>query len=112
MRTTTPSGACCKHLLAEGLDLPWPRRDALVSALRHWHLRYGDQRGALGGQHTSVYVRFPLVDRHNEYLLVWTTTPWTLPANVAAAVNPDLTYVKVEQDGEFYYLSADVVPQD
>ncbi|HEY1389533.1 MAG TPA: isoleucine--tRNA ligase [Ktedonobacterales bacterium] len=60
-------------------------------------------------QHTSVYVRFPLVDRPGEYLLVWTTTPWTLPANVACAVNPNLPYVKVEQDGEFYYLSADVV---
>ncbi len=59
--------------------------------------------------HTSVFVRFPLVDRPHEYLLVWTTTPWTLPANVAAAVNPHLEYVKVEQDGEFYYLSKDVV---
>ena len=62
-------------------------------------------------QHTSVYVRFPLRDRPGEYLLVWTTTPWTLPANVACAVNPDLEYAKVEQDGEFYYLSADVVPR-
>jgi isoleucyl-tRNA synthetase len=60
-------------------------------------------------QHTSVYVRFPLVDRPNEYLLIWTTTPWTLPANVAAAVNPELTYAKVEQDGDYYYLSQDVV---
>jgi isoleucyl-tRNA synthetase len=59
--------------------------------------------------HTSVYVRFPLVDRPGEYLLVWTTTPWTLPANVAAAVNPDLTYARVEQDGEYYYLSNDIV---
>jgi isoleucyl-tRNA synthetase len=62
-------------------------------------------------QHTSVYVRFPLVDRPGEYLLVWTTTPWTLPANVAAAVNPELTYAKVEQDGEYYYLSKDVLPR-
>jgi isoleucyl-tRNA synthetase len=62
-------------------------------------------------QHTSVYVRLPLVDRPGEYLLVWTTTPWTLPANVAAAVNPELSYAKVEQDGEFYYLSSDVVPK-
>jgi len=60
-------------------------------------------------QHTSVYARFPLVDRPREYLLIWTTTPWTLPANVAAAVNPELTYAKVEQDGDYYYLSAEVV---
>jgi isoleucyl-tRNA synthetase len=61
--------------------------------------------------HTSVYVRFPLEGRENEYLLVWTTTPWTLPANVAAAVNPNLTYVKVKQDGAYYYLSQDVLPR-
>ncbi|HEV7125872.1 MAG TPA: class I tRNA ligase family protein, partial [Ktedonobacterales bacterium] len=60
--------------------------------------------------HTTVYVRLPLVDRPGEYLLVWTTTPWTLPANVAAAVHPDLTYARVEQDGDTYYLSQDVVP--
>ncbi len=62
-------------------------------------------------QHTSVYVRLPLVDRPNEYLLVWTTTPWTLPANVAAAVNPALTYARIEQDGNIYYLSEEVVPK-
>jgi isoleucyl-tRNA synthetase len=56
-------------------------------------------------QHTSVYVCLPLVGRPGEYLLVWTTTPWTLPANVACAVNPELTYAKVEQDGEYYYLA-------
>ncbi len=61
--------------------------------------------------HTSVYARFPLADREREYLLIWTTTPWTLPANVAAAVNPDLTYVKVKQDDDFYYLSQDVLPK-
>ncbi len=55
--------------------------------------------------HLSLYVRFPLVDRPGEYLLVWTTTPWTLAANVAAAVHPDLPYVKVAQDGEYYYLA-------
>jgi isoleucyl-tRNA synthetase len=40
----------------------------------------------------SLYVRLPLLDRPGEYLVVWTTTPWTLPANVAAAVNPDEEY--------------------
>ena len=42
--------------------------------------------------HPSLYVRFPLKDRDGEALVVWTTTPWTLPANVAAAVNPDAEY--------------------
>src|SRR5436305_9299299 len=60
--------------------------------------------------HLSLYVRFPLLDRSGEYLIVWTTTPWTLAANVAAAVNPDLPYVKVEQDGEYYYIAEALLP--
>ncbi|UCC88561.1 MAG: isoleucine--tRNA ligase [Anaerolineales bacterium] len=45
--------------------------------------------------HPGVTLRFPLRGRQKESLLVWTTTPWTLTSNVAAAVGPDLTYVKV-----------------
>jgi isoleucyl-tRNA synthetase len=40
----------------------------------------------------SLFVRFPLTERHGEFLVAWTTTPWTLPANVAAAVKPDAEY--------------------
>jgi isoleucyl-tRNA synthetase len=40
----------------------------------------------------SLFVRFPLKDREGESLVIWTTTPWTLPANVAAAVKPDAEY--------------------
>ena len=40
----------------------------------------------------SLYVRLALLDRPGESLVVWTTTPWTLPANVAAAVKPDIEY--------------------
>jgi len=57
--------------------------------------------------HRSVFVRFPLKERDNEFLLVWTTTPWTLTSNVAAAVNPQLDYVKLKakRDGAVYYLA-------
>jgi isoleucyl-tRNA synthetase len=55
--------------------------------------------------HRSVFLRFPLVGRSHEHLLVWTTTPWTLTSNVAAAVHPDLTYVAVKQGDDVYYLS-------
>jgi isoleucyl-tRNA synthetase len=55
--------------------------------------------------HPSVTLRFPLKDRHGESLLIWTTTPWTLTSNVAAAVGPDLTYVRVKQGDEYFYLS-------
>ncbi|MDP9367568.1 MAG: isoleucine--tRNA ligase [Chloroflexota bacterium] len=57
--------------------------------------------------HLSVFVRFPLLGRENTYLLAWTTTPWTLAANVAAAVHPELTYVRAEQDGAAYYVAKD-----
>ncbi len=42
----------------------------------------------------SLYVRFPLLERPGEALVIWTTTPWTLPANVAAAVKPDAEYAR------------------
>jgi isoleucyl-tRNA synthetase len=47
----------------------------------------------------SLFVRLPLLDRPGESLVVWTTTPWTLPANVAAAVDPFADYVRVETAG-------------
>jgi isoleucyl-tRNA synthetase len=52
----------------------------------------------------SIYVKFKIVDR-DEYLLVWTTTPWTLPGNVALAVNPELNYVLVENNSKKYILA-------
>ena len=55
--------------------------------------------------HISVTLKFPIVERPGEFLLVWTTTPWTLTSNVAAAINPELTYVKVRQGDECYYLA-------
>jgi len=54
--------------------------------------------------HTSITVRFPLNDRPGESLLVWTTTPWTLTSNTAAAVHPDLTYLKVRSGDEILYI--------
>jgi isoleucyl-tRNA synthetase len=48
----------------------------------------------------SLFVRFPLLDRPGESLVIWTTTPWTLPANVAAAVKPDAEYGRRE-NGEW-----------
>ncbi|TML06898.1 MAG: hypothetical protein E6G39_20780, partial [Actinobacteria bacterium] len=48
----------------------------------------------------SLFVRFPLLDRQGESLVVWTTTPWTLPANVAAAVQPAAEY-GLREDGEW-----------
>ena len=54
----------------------------------------------------SAYVKFHLADE-DTYLLAWTTTPWTLPANRALAVNPDLKYGIYNIDGEKFILSVD-----
>ncbi len=61
--------------------------------------------------HESPYLKFPLIDEGHdgEHLLVWTTTPWTLAANVAAAVNPEYTYAKVEDRGSIIYFSKSLV---
>ena len=52
----------------------------------------------------SAIARFK-VKGEDAYILAWTTTPWTLPSNVALCVNPDETYVKVSNDGYTYYLA-------
>ncbi len=60
-------------------------------------------------EHPSLYVRFPLLDREGEAVVVWTTTPWTLPANVAAAVRPDALYGK-NANGD--WLAVDLFPEE
>ncbi|MFW6012260.1 MAG: isoleucine--tRNA ligase [bacterium] len=59
--------------------------------------------------HPSPTVRFPLLDRAGEYLLAWTTTPWTLTANVACAIHPEMTYARVRQGDGVYYLGKELV---
>lgn len=55
----------------------------------------------------SVYVKFKLAD--GRYMLAWTTTPWTLPANTALAVNKDVDYVEVTYDGEHFIVAKELV---
>ncbi|MGM0396880.1 MAG: isoleucine--tRNA ligase [Bacillota bacterium] len=55
----------------------------------------------------TVIVKFKLKDRE-EFILAWTTTPWTLPSNVCVTVNPELTYIKVKKDDEIYYLAKEL----
>ena len=55
--------------------------------------------------HTSIYAKLPLLNgAAREYFLVWTTTPWTLPANVALAVHPELDYVRARLGDETLVL--------
>ncbi|MGH9200218.1 MAG: isoleucine--tRNA ligase, partial [Vicinamibacterales bacterium] len=57
----------------------------------------------------SIFLRFPLTDEPGTSLLVWTTTPWTLISNVAAAIHPEVEYVAVESDGERLILAKPLV---
>jgi isoleucyl-tRNA synthetase len=60
--------------------------------------------------HESVYLKLPIKEKPGEFMMVWTTTPWTLTANTALAVHPDLEYTRVKQNDEIYYLSTNVLP--
>lgn len=53
----------------------------------------------------SIYLKFELKDEPGTFLLVWTTTPWTLPGNVALAIGKNIKYTKVEQNGQKYILA-------
>ncbi|MGH8004582.1 MAG: isoleucine--tRNA ligase, partial [Limisphaerales bacterium] len=54
---------------------------------------------------TSIYVKFRLKGQKDTFILSWTTTPWTLPGNVALAVGENIDYVKVKQGSELYWLA-------
>lgn len=56
----------------------------------------------------SAIVRFKVKDE-DAYILAWTTTPWTLPSNVALCVNPEQSYVKVKSQDKIYYMAEDLV---
>ncbi len=61
--------------------------------------------------HESVYLALPLVETHDRAsLLIWTTTPWTIPANIAVAVNKDYDYSLVEGiSGELFWVAKDLI---
>ena len=54
----------------------------------------------------SVYAKFKVIGQENTYLLAWTTTPWTLPGNVALAVGESIKYVKIKQNGEILIIAS------
>jgi len=55
--------------------------------------------------HPAMLMQFPLKEKPDEYFLIFTTTPWTVPANVAIAVNPKINYAKVDNEGVKYWLA-------
>lgn len=57
----------------------------------------------------SIFLKFPIKDQKNEYLIIWTTTPWTIPFNLAVMVNPEMAYVKVQVDKESWIIARPLV---
>ncbi|MBN2203199.1 MAG: isoleucine--tRNA ligase [Candidatus Aenigmarchaeota archaeon] len=55
-------------------------------------------------KHTSIYFKFKVKEQDNTYLLIYTTTPWTLASNVAVAANPNEEYAKIKVGNEYYIL--------
>ena len=57
----------------------------------------------------AIYVKFAFEDKKDEYVVIWTTTPWTLPANRAVALNPKIEYSKVKVDDEIWMMASALV---
>ena len=81
-----------KGLIYKGHDsVPWcPRCETAISQHEILTEDYKELT------HDSIIMKFPIVERDREFLLVWTTTPWTIPANIAVAVDKDIEYSLVE----------------
>ncbi|AMV23175.1 Isoleucine--tRNA ligase [Gemmata sp. SH-PL17] len=90
----------CKGLIGRGYDvMPWCGRCGVGISEQEM------KEGYKLVEHRACFVKFPLKGREKENLLVWTTTPWTLTSNVGAAINPELTYLKIKLKGEIYYVA-------
>jgi isoleucyl-tRNA synthetase len=92
-----------KGLIYKGHDsVPWCPRCG--TAISQHEMLTEDYKEAT---HDSVYVEYPIKGKKNAYLLVWTTTPWTLPGNVAVALDADRDYVTATGNiaGNTYYLN-------
>ncbi len=79
-------------------SMPWCPRCGTGLSQMEMNEGYADR------EDPGLTVRFPLVDRPGEALLVWTTTPWTLAANVAAAVGPELAYLRIRQGEDVFWV--------
>ncbi len=91
-----------KGMLYKGKDVvPWCWRCGTASS-KHDIVTEGYKEVT----HTALFMQFPLKEDPDTYLLIFTTTPWTVPANVSVAVNPAIEYALVENDGHKYWIAA------
>ncbi len=89
-----------RGFIYKGVDvMPWCPRCGVGVSQMEMHEGYHVT------SHRSTFIRMPIRGRDNEYLMVWTTTPWTLTSNVAVAVHPELKYAKVRCGEDAYWLA-------
>ncbi len=89
-----------KGLLSRGVYvLPYCNR--CETTLANYELEYGEQ------DDPSIYVKFKVKGTENDYLVIWTTTPWTLVSNIGVMVHPTYTYVKAKVNGENWIVAKD-----
>ena len=96
-----------KGLVYEGFNI-LPYSPALECPVSNMEVNLGGYQDVVD---PAVTIRFKVDGEENTYFLAWTTTPWTLPSNLALAVGPDIDYVLVEDDGthDRYYLAEKLV---
>ena len=94
-----------KGYIYEGYNI-LPFSPALASPLSNFEVNLGGYKDVVD---PAITVRFAVDGEENTYFLAWTTTPWTLPSNLALALGPEIDYVKVrdKRDGSFYILGKD-----
>ena len=93
-----------KGLMYRGFNI-MPYSPPLATVLSNFEVNLGGYRDV---QDPAITVRFALKGKPRTWILAWTTTPWTLPSNLALAVGPDVDYVEI-QDGEDRYVLARAV---
>ncbi len=87
-------------LLREGVRV-LPICSRCETTMANYELEYGEETDP------SIFVKFRVKERDNEFLVIWTTTPWTLVANMAVMVHPNLSYVRVKVGNEVWIVAKD-----
>jgi isoleucyl-tRNA synthetase len=94
-----------KGLVYEGYNI-MPYSPALATPLSNFEVNLGGYQDVTD---PAVTVRFAVKDQPGTYFLAWTTTPWTLPSNLALVLGPDIEYAKIQDGEEFYILGKDSI---
>ncbi len=96
-----------KHLIYKGHKI-MPYCPRCGTTLSKMEVENGDNYKLL--KENSIFVKFKSLEEENTSFIVWTTTPWTLPSNVALCMNPEENYCKLFHDDQYYIMLEKLVP--